>query len=70
MNRIKVIKRANLPSLRERDETDAKKVEPVTIKRQAAKVIGNWIDDWRASKPKDARRAFADLFAAHPSAIG
>ena len=70
MNRIKVIKRANLPSLRERDETVAKKVEPVVIKRQAAKVIGNWIDEWRTSKPKDAGRAFADLFNALPSATG
>jgi hypothetical protein len=70
MNRIKVIKRANLPLQPERGETEAKKVEPVTVKRQAAKVTGKWIDEWRASKPKDARRAFADLFNASPSAIG
>ena len=68
MNRIKVIKRANLPSLRERDETKAKKVEPVVIKRQAVKVIGNWIDEWRGRKMPDARRAFNELFASPPEA--
>lgn len=70
MNRIKVMKRANLQSSPARNETEMKKVEPITIKRQAVKVIGIWIDEWREQKPKDARRAFADLFNARPSAIG
>jgi len=51
-------------------ETEAKKVNPAVNKRQAVQVVADWIDEWRASKPKDARRAFADLFSAHPSAIG
>ncbi len=70
MNRIKIIKRANLQSSFEAGETAAEKVNPAVVKRQAVKAIGNWIDEWRASKPKDARRAFADLFNAHPLAIG
>jgi len=70
MNRIKIIKRANLQSSLEQRETEGKKVHPAVIKRQAVKVIGNWIDEWRERKPKDARRAFADLFGTHPSAIG
>lgn len=69
MNRIKIIKRSNLPSPPERSETTAKKAEPAAVKRQAARVIGSWIDEWREQKPKDARRAFADLFNAQPSAI-
>ena len=70
MNRIKVIKRTNPHSLPKRGETEAKKVEPVAVKRQAARVIGNWINEWREQKPKDARRAFADLFNAQPSTVG
>ena len=62
MNRIKIIKRANLQSAPEARETQAEKVNPALIKRQAVKVIGNWIDEWRASKPRDARGAFAELF--------
>lgn len=62
MNRIKIIKRANLQTPLERGETEAEKVNPAVIKRQAVKVIANWIDEWRASKPRDARGAFADLF--------
>ncbi len=62
MNRIKIIKRANLQSPLEASETAAKKAGSAVNKTQAVKVIGNWIDEWRASKPKDARRAFADLF--------
>ena len=69
MNRIKIIKRADLQSPPEASETALKKVNPAVIKRQAVKVIGNWIDERREQKPKDARRAFADLFTAHPSAI-
>ncbi len=70
MNQIKIIKRTNLQSPPEAQETEEKKLDPAVIKRQAVKVVANWVDEWRASKPKDARRAFADLFGAHPSAIG
>lgn len=71
MNRIKVIKRADLQTLPEQCEAESKKAEPTTaVKRQAAKVVGNWIDEWRVSKTKEARRAFANLFNARPSAIG
>ena len=70
MNRIKIIKRANLQSSPEVRETKVKKAGPAAIKRQAVTVVAHWIDEWRASKPKDARRAFAELFAAHPSVIG
>lgn len=69
MNRIKIIKRANLQSSPEARETAAEKVNPAVIKRQAVKVIGNWIDEWRAAKPKDARRAFADLFGSTYTAV-
>lgn len=62
MNRIKIIKRANLQSSPERGETEAKKINPAVIKRQAVQVVADWIDEWHASKPKDARRAFAELF--------
>ena len=62
MNRIKVVKRANHPLPLEELNTEMKKVSSVIIKRQAVKVVGNWIDEWRASKPKDAGLAFADLF--------
>ena len=70
MNRIKIIKRANLQSPPEVRETEAKKVNPAVIKRQAVQVVAHWIDEWREQKPKDARRAFADLFGTQPSAIG
>lgn len=70
MNRIKIIKRANLQSPPEARETEAEKVNPAVVKRQAVQVVADWIDEWRASKPKDARRAFDDLFGTHPSAIG
>ncbi len=62
MNRIKIIKRADLQSPPAERETEAKKIITAVVKRQAVQVVGNWIDEWRASKPKDARRAFADLF--------
>ncbi len=62
MNRIKIIKRANLQSPPERGETEAEKVNPAVIKRQAVKVVANWIEEWRASKPRDGRVAFAELF--------
>ncbi len=70
MNRIKIIKHANLQSPLERGETEAKKVGSTVIKRQAVQVVADWIDEWREQQPKDARRAFADLFGASPSAIG
>ena len=70
MNRIKIIKRTNLQSPPEAQETEEKKLDPAVINRQAVQVVANWVDEWRASKPKDAKRAFADLFGAHPSAIG
>lgn len=70
MNRIKIIKRADLQSPSEAQETEEKKLDPAVIKRQAVQVVANWVDELRASKPKDARRAFADLFGAHPSAVG
>ncbi len=70
MNRIKIIKRDSLQSPLEASETAAKKVSPAVEKRQAMKVMANWIDEWRDSKPKDARRAFADLFNAHTAANG
>ena len=69
MNRIKIIKRADLQSSPEGSETALKKVNAAVIKRQAVKIIGNWIDERHEQKPKDARRAFADLFTAHPTAI-
>jgi hypothetical protein len=62
MNRIKIIKRANLQLKLEGSETKAKKVNASVNKREAAQVVAHWIDKWRASKPKDAKRAFADLF--------
>ena len=63
MNQIKIIKRANLQSPSERNETETIKAEPAAvIKRQAVKVIGNWIDEWRGRKMPDARRAFDELF--------
>ena len=70
MNQIKIIKRTNLQSPLEAQETEERKLDPAVIKRQAVQVVANWVDEWRASKPKDAKRAFADLFGAHPSAIG
>jgi hypothetical protein len=67
MNQIKIIKRANLQSPSERNEAETKKAEPAAvIKRQAVKVIGNWVDEWRGRKMPDARRAFDELFASAP----
>ena len=62
MNRIKIIKRANLQSPSERGETEPEKVNPAIVKRHAVQVVADWIDERRAAKPKDARRAFAELF--------
>jgi hypothetical protein len=62
MNRIKIIKRADLHSALEARETEAEKVNPAVLKRQAVKVVADWVDEWRKQKPKDPRRAFADLF--------
>ena len=70
MNRIKIIKRANQQSPLDGSETASKKVSPAVNKRRAVKAIGNWIDEWRAAKQKDAKRAFADLFGAYPPATG
>ena len=70
MKRIKIIKRAKLQTLLERSKTEMKKVNPAIIKRQAVQIVTGWIDKWRASKPKDTRRAVADLFGASTSAIG
>ncbi len=60
MNRIKIIKRAGLQSPPEAGEAETRNVDQSVIKPQAAmKVVENWIDEWRASKPRDPRRAFA-----------
>ena len=69
MNQIKIIKRAVLQSTLKPKETE-KKVGSANGKRQAVKVIGNWIDEWREQKPKDARRAFAELFKGRSPANG
>jgi len=64
MNRIKIIKRANVPlPPNGSGKKEAKKVVPLLAERRAAQVVTNWIDNWRAQKSSDARRAFADLFA-------
>lgn len=68
MNRIKIIKRAGLQAPRAAGET--KRVNQPLIKPRAAKVVENWIDEWRASQPKDSRLAFARLFGNSPSASG
>ncbi len=70
MNQIKIIKRANVQLPNEELEMKPKKVNAPDSERKAAQVVGSWIDKWREQKPKDARRAFADLFGAHPKAIG
>ena len=62
MNRIKIIKRANLQSPPEARKIEAEKINPAVIKRQEVKIVVNWIDEWRASNPRDARSAFAELF--------
>lgn len=68
MNRIKIIKRAGLQALREARETETKKVNQTLVKLSAGKVVENWIDEWRASQPKDSRLAFAALFGNSPAA--
>jgi len=62
MNRIKIIKRENLQLSLEVRETEAKEVKATVSGREAAQVVGNWIDEWHEQKPQDARRAFAKLF--------
>ena len=62
MNRIKIIKRANLRLPLGGQEGETTKVRPATAAREAAKVVGTWIDEWRGQKPGNARNAFADLF--------
>jgi hypothetical protein len=69
MNQIKIIKRGDLQSPPERSETEMIKVNSAAAKRQAMQVVAGWIDEWRAAKPKDAKRAFADLFGASQSTI-
>lgn len=68
MNRIKIIKRAVLQSPIEASET--KKVNRILIKQKAGSVVEKWINEWRASQPKDSRRAFAALFGNSPAASG
>jgi len=70
MNRIKIIKRAGLQSPRKASETETKKVNQILIKPRARNVVENWINEWRASKPKDSRNAFAALFGNSPAASG
>lgn len=70
MNRIKIIKRGDLQSPPETRETETKQVNQTPVKTRAGKVVENWIDEWRASQPKDARHAFARLFGNFPSASG
>ncbi len=50
-------------------ETEAEKVSSAVTEPQAVKVVGNWLNEWREQKPKDARLAFAALFGNQPSAI-
>lgn len=69
MNRIKIIKRADLQSPREARETETKRVNQTLIKTRAEKVIENWIDDWRASKMRDAQRASDNLFGRPPAIV-
>lgn len=66
MNRIKIIKRDGLQSPREWSET--KEINQIPTKPQAGKAVENWIDEWRASQPKDSRGAFAALFGTPESA--
>ena len=71
MNRINVIKRAGLQSPPEADEKPLPSGSESKIKRQAVvNAVENWIDEWRTSKPRDSRRAFAALFSNPPSVTG
>ena len=62
MNRIKIIKRTGSQAMCEASETETKKVNQTLVKLSAGKVVESWIDEWRASQPKDSRLAFAALF--------
>ncbi len=70
MKRIKIIKRAGLQSPPEASGTETEKVNQTPIKSRPGKVVENWINEWRASKPKDSRHAFAALFGASPFTSG
>ena len=71
MNRIKIIKRVGVQSPLETGQAEIRQVNRSVAKPQTAmKVVENWIDEWRASKPKDSRYAFAALFDIPPSATG
>ncbi len=70
MNRIKIIKRAGLQSPIDARERETKKVNQTLIKPRAGNVVENWINEWRASQPKDSRHAFAALFGNSPAASG
>jgi hypothetical protein len=70
MNRIKIIKRTSLQSPLETGDAETKKVNETLIKPRAGKVVENWINEWRASQPKDSRLAFAALFGNSPAASG
>ena len=62
MNLIKIIKRGNLRLPLGGRETEAKKGDAPIAERKMAQAVGDWIGPWREQKPKDARRAFAELF--------
>lgn len=71
MNRIKIIKRGDLHSPPESGETEPRSINQSIIKPKAVvKVVEDWIDEWRASQPKDSRHAFAALFGTSPSTTG
>jgi hypothetical protein len=70
MNRIKIIKRADLQAPLEANDEARKKVNQTLTKSCAGKIVENWIDEWRASQQKDSRHAFAALFGNSPTASG
>jgi hypothetical protein len=47
MNRIKIIKRANLQLPLEAREMETKKIKAPNRERKAAQVVAGWIDKWR-----------------------
>ncbi|MEP7039639.1 MAG: hypothetical protein ABI891_15005 [Acidobacteriota bacterium] len=67
MNKIKVIKRANLELPLDDPKIKTKKADAPIEKREAAQIVENWIEDWRGGKPKNARRAFTELFDSSPA---
>ena len=69
MNRIKIIKRVDLQARTEAGETETQNVNQSINNPQAVmKAVEKWVDEWRSSKPKDSRHAFAALFSTPPSA--